>query len=189
MDLTFNLTVNNQTAQIPCNDLFFNYIAYRNFLPEEIVLEMIHAIKKSADKKVAIIYGNCQTRKLENFLMNNYTFAQKYLVVQIPMVCEYLNEERANLFLENFWSLCDLFISQRISKDNKFSLKVATQNLPARMSEDTKIIWIPNIYFDGYFPQYKKNSRNVDEHIHQSGKFPFGDKFLDNYLSNNTGGG
>ena len=167
MDFTFNLTVNGQSVQIPCNDTFFNYVAYRQNLPEEICLEMIHAIKKSTGKKVAIIYGNCQTAKLQNFFMNNYTFVQEYLLLQIPTVCEYLSDERANLFLENFWSLCDLLISQRVSNNNKYSLKVATQILPTRLPEDTKIIWIPNVYFDGYFPQCKKNPRNVDQHIHE----------------------
>lgn len=188
MYLTFNLTVDGQTAVIKCNDLLFNYVEYRSVLPEQFCLEMIHTIKKHTDKKVAIIWGNCQTGKLQRFLMNNYIFAQNYLVVQIPAVCEYLNEERANLFLENFWSLCDLLISQRISNNNRFSAKVATQNLPARLPENTKIIWIPNIYFDGYFPQYCKNLRNVDEHIHQSGRFPMDDKYIDKFMDIRGGG-
>ena len=38
------------------------------------------------------------------------------------------------------------------------------------------------MYFQGYFPQYKRNEHNVDTDKHQSGRFPYGDKFIDDYM-------
>ena len=188
MELTFNLTMNGQSIQIPCSDTIFSYVAYRQVLPEEICLGLLNEIKKQSGKKIAIIWGNCQTERLHQFFIRNATFCEKYLILRIPAVYEYYTEEKINLFQENFWSLCDLFISQRVSKDNRFSSKIATQNLPARLPEDTKIIWIPNIYFDGYFPQYKNNLRNADTQIHKAGRFPHGDKYIDKFM-NIPGGG
>ena len=50
--------------------------------------------------------------------------------------------------------------------------------------EQTKIVTIPNIYFDGYFPQYIRNNRNIDTDKHVSGRFPHGDRFIDEIMEN-----
>ena len=171
--------------KIKFNDVVFDYFAYRNILPESICLKILSYIKKKSGKKIAIIFGNCQTEKLQNFLLNNYFFAKKYFAIKLPLIFTY-NDKSLGYFQENFWSLCDLFISQRISNNNHFSPILATQKIPSLLPENAKIIWIPNVYFDGYFPQQKRNLHNVDKEKQWGGRFPYGDKFVDAFLD---GGG
>ena len=171
-----------QNVEIKFNDIFFDYKNYRRFLPEKVCLDVISRIKEQSKKQIAIIYGNCQTGKLQDFLLRNKIFAESYFVIKLPMVCQYEDDKTLGYFQENFWSLCDLLISQRISIDNRFNSILATQKLPLILAENVKIIWIPNVYFDGYFPQYVKNSHNIGKEISQSGLFPFGDKYIDAFL-------
>lgn len=173
--------------QVTFNDVEFKYFHHRKSLPENTCLEIIDNIKKISGKKIAIIYGNCQTDKLQLFFLNHKIFSEQYFLITIPAVCNYLNDETISLFQENFWSLCDLLISQRVSNDNRYSPLVATQKLPLLLPETAKIIWIPNVYFDGYFPQQSKNPRNVGTDLHQSGLFPAGDKFVDAFLDGGGG--
>ncbi len=186
----YSFTVNGADGkkyQLDFNDVEFDYVACRNILPENACLEIIDYIKKESAKKIAIIYGNCQVGKLKRFLLNHKIFTEKYFTVKIPEVCNYLNDTLIGYFQENFWSFCDLLISQRVKKDNRFSPFVATQDLPSRLPESAKIIWIPNVYFDGYFPQNISNEHNTGQNIHQSGFFPSGDKYVDAFLKNGGG--
>ena len=104
------------------------------------------------------------------------------------MVCEY-DDKSLKFFQEDFWSACDLLISQHVKDDNRFSPLLATKKLSEKISGHAKIVWIPNVYFDGYFPQLTKNLRNVDCDKHQSGRFPYGDKHVDEFLTSVWGGG
>lgn len=184
MDLFFD-AVNpaGEKGFVKCNDMVFDYYSYRKEYPEYFCIDLINAIKRCTRKKAAIIFGNCQTLVPAFFLPDNSTFSKEYFLIRIPTVCEFKPGEKTERFQENFWSTCDLLISQRVKKDNKFAPEVATRNLPARLPEDTKIIWIPNVYFDGYFPQRTKNFRNVDLDKHIDGKFPHGDKYVDAFMT------
>lgn len=118
--------------------------------------------------------------------MNHNIFSKKYFFITLPSVQAFSPGIFSEMFQENFWGTCDLLISQRVKKDNRFSTAVATQNLPARLPEDTKIIWIPNIYFTGYFPQLQ-NARNLrveDPETYEYFRLP--DKYVDAFM---TGGG
>ena len=173
--------------KINFNDVIFDYVACRNFFPENICLNLIEYIKKQSGKKIAIIFGNCQTFRLKDFLLNNKTFSENYFIVNVLPVWKYTTEILQNSFKENFWRLCDLFISQKIKTENAYTPLIASRRIASLLPEDAKIIWIPNIYFDGYFPQYVKNLRNLDTDKHPRGRFSYGDKYVDAFL--NGGGG
>ena len=172
-----------EILKIQCNDKYFNYITYRKFLSEEICIDLINSAKKTFNKKAAIIFGNCQTGQLAKILINNPTFYKNYFIIQLPMVCDY-NDLSLKYFQENFWSVCDLFISHHVNENNRFSPLLATKKLSERLPIGASIIFIPNVYFDGYFPQITKNLHNVDLDKHQSGRFPYGDKYVDQFLNN-----
>ena len=87
---------------------------------------------------------------------------------------------------EKFWDLCDLFISQRVSKENRFNPQLSTDELVKLLPNKAHVLWIPNAFFVGYFPQADYNSRNPDKHLHQSGRFPFSDSYVDTFIQ---GGG
>ena len=192
-EYTFTLTNEaGQSWQVQINDTLINYVSCRQALPEQTCVDLINAVKKESGKKLAIVWGNCQTAKLKNFLLNNVAFSEEYLALDIPNLSNAeLVRQFAGHFKESFWSCCDLLISQRVKNDNKFNSALATQNLPSLLPESAKIIWIPNIFFDGYFPQRTTNHRNVDTDKPGGGRFPHGDKYVDDFMKNlwNGGGG
>ena len=71
-----------------------------------------------------------------------------------------------------------------MKEDNRFGSLLSTKNISEKFNEDAKIVWIPNIYFKGYFPQFVRNSHNIDTDKHQSGRFPYGDKYVDEIMEN-----
>ena len=105
-EYTFNVTApNGQNAQIKFNDVLFDYVACRKFLPENICLEIIDKIKEVSGKKVAIIFGNCQTQKIIEIFMHNAIFSEQYILLRLPPICHYDNEKSLAYVQEKFWSI------------------------------------------------------------------------------------
>ena len=62
--------------------------------------------------------------------------------------------------------------------NNKFSRLIATSRLKNLLRPDTKIVWIPNAYFDGYFPQLPEKNKT---RVHTL--FGWKDRFADDFMS------
>lgn len=148
------------------------YPEYKNFL---------------SSKKIAVVYGNCQTGKIEKLLSLSKEFNNDYYVVYIPKVCEYIEKkDYITHFINdnNFFNKINLFIYQKVGVDNRFSSELATDHILEKINREIcKTVCISNIYFDGYFPQYKRNTNSPLKTVHQSGLFPFADKFIDKMIS------
>ncbi len=144
--------------------------------------------KLKASKKIAVIYGNCQTAMLREILLLNPSFEDKYFFIVIPTVCDYNAGEEMrelwNTLLANdeFWKQIDLFLCQKVNGANRFCSELATDNLVKKLSSKCQVISMINIYFDGYFIQRTENKNNIMEEIQQSGLFPYGDIFVDELL-------
>lgn len=139
-------------------------------------------------KKIAVVYGNCQTTLIEKAMRQHSAFSKEYTVISIPKVCDYVdNKELLEYFIhdEVFWKQVDLFIYQTVSADNKFSEILSTDEILHKLRPDCKTVNIVNVYFEGYFPQRTDNSKPVLKEVHQSGLFPFGDKYVDPMLQEN----
>ncbi len=95
------------------------------------ILPLIQKLKDS--KKVAVIYGNCQTTILRKILLLNPYFADKFFFIIIPTVCDYnTGEEMRELWdtlLEHdeFWEQIDLFLCQKVNESNRFCCDLATE--------------------------------------------------------------
>lgn len=135
-------------------------------------------------KKLAVFYGNCQITMLRILFNCNELFKKKYFIVAVPEVYDYRTKEDLDI-LKNMiaWKYCDLLISQRVSRNNRFSPELATEKIESYINKNTVCVWIPNVYFKGYCPQSIRNKNNVDLDIHLSGKFPLGDKFVEQMIS------
>lgn len=59
---------------------------------------------------------------------------------------------------------------------------LATKNLTGKLRSDAKIIWVPNTFFDGYFPQYIKNNHDLETDKQGYIRFPGGDKYIDEIM-------
>lgn len=138
------------------------------------------------DKKIAVIYGNCQTRWLERAFVFYKDFAEEYLIVEVPAVFEYIRRREVIDYLisdVSFWVNIDLFIYQTIKADNRFSEKLATERILKLLNSEALKVNILNMYFAGYFPQMTVKKDRILYGIQQSGLFPFGDRYIDDMLS------
>lgn len=171
---------------IPHFFLCSNIISYRELfeLGYEKIPELIRKLKNQ--KKIAVIYGNCQTPILSKILLLSNAFSEEYFFIEIPAVHEYASrmKKQWDILLEddNFWEQIDLFIYQKVSEANRFSKKLASDNILEKLNISCLIVRIINIYFSGYFIQTTDNRRNFMKDVQQSGLFPFGDKYIDEMI-------
>ena len=192
MEIAVKIMAGEKMHELKCMDSVFDYMRFRRLISEKDCLTLIEKLKKGSNKKIAVVFGNCQSNGIIDFLSNHPVFCEEYFFIKLPAAFEY-NNNNVQILDEGFWKLCDLFISQRIHKNNRFHPNIATQRFTQYLPEDAKIIWIPNIYFEGYFPQYLRNLyHNVDTDKHEGGRFPYADKYIDDYIlyhQYNGGGG
>lgn len=132
------------------------------------------------EKKIVVIYGNCQTPIYENVLMLNKDFKEKYILIRIPKVYEYDSaSELVKFFLKDvfFWKAIQLFIYQFVSKENNIFKGLATDYCLKKLNTGCKRISIVSLEFDGYFPQIGEEIKN--------GVFPFRDTYVDTLMMQN----
>ena len=111
---------------------------YKNFLSAEY-----------ANKKLAILYGNCHIYQIMRYLQANPAFSREYTVQY------YFRDVGELLAANNALEMCDLFIVQDIMKNNKFGLP-SVEEVTGRLSEKCICIKIPNLYgCNLFFPQLK----------------------------------
>lgn len=110
------------------------------------------------NRQMAVFWGNCQMNGVREFCKNNMEFCKKYLVLTFP------NLWRKEELLEccdckEIWEKCELLIIQKIRYENKFNVRFSTEYRKNFMKEcgfECEIVLMPNLYFDGYYPQLGK---------------------------------
>lgn len=115
-------------------------------------------------KKLVMVHGNCQTHVISSMLATNMEFNKKYITCEMPIIWEggkgeagKLERLRLELMAESgIFRLTDIFFTQDVSKDNRFWYKFSTEYLITLLRKDCTVITISNLFFMGYFPQYKK---------------------------------
>lgn len=168
---------------IPHYYLCGNIISYRELF--DLGYEKIPVMMKKLRwlKKIAIIYGNCQTPIISKILLLSPAFSEEYFFIEIPAVHEYASRMKRQWDIllkdDNFWEQIDLFIYQKVSETNRFCDKLATDNILKKLNDSCRIVNIINIYFSGYFIQATDNKHNLMKDVQQSGLFPFDDKYID----------
>lgn len=131
---------------------------------------------------LAIIHGNCQTDNIRKMLLTNKLFHQQYTFVKTFRVhVERCAENFDYLDRINVLSKVRMFITQPIKSSNKFGTKLSSEELIKKMHKDCIAVLIPNIYFNGYFPQYRF-IRN-DGSVPQTNLYNSCDVFLDSLIS------
>lgn len=158
-----------------------NYLELRKRYIERDCNNIIDFLKKN--RKLAALYGNCQTRILASMLSECQSFNSEYLLILVPEIWRFVDGNILPLMRENWTKICSLFICHHVFSDNKFDKTLSSENIISYFSDECKIVFIPNIYFLGYFPQYYSSAYNVDMCIHQSGRFQYGDRFVDDLMS------
>ena len=148
-----------------------NMIGWKNLLSmtkESVKKSLLHL---KENRRIAIVYGNCQTELIQRFLTESEELMSKYIFINIPRVCQEDDLVWNDLIESGIFSFCDLFIYQIVLDNNRFGLTRSTSNIQKLLNGNCVKVSIPNIYFDGYFPQIEKNKYNVLEDVQEDGLF------------------
>lgn len=89
------------------------------------------------------------------------------------MTAKYLLQECKFIFEES-----DLIITQHIS--NMAGGILGTENLLKMIGKHTEIVYIPNLWFDGYFPQHRHPYIKID--LGGRYAFPYADSIIDELI-------
>jgi len=142
----------------------------------------LNEVKK--ERKIALIYGNCQTVIMANMLEYNREFAEQYMLLRVPQIHLYRDKEQIEqiFYLNHIMELIDLFIYQNVKEDNRFYPRLGTDTLLKQVSNECRKMPIHNIYFDGYFIQSDINGDEYWENfVHND--FPYCDRIVDTFLT------
>ena len=138
------------------------------------------------DKKIACLWGNCQTSVLGRIFTFYQDFVKEYVIVELPKVCEYKVYTEIIMHLmerDVFWEHVDLFIYQTVRKDNRFHEVMATEGILRRLRAETVKVNILNLYFMGYFPQIaEKTERPLSEICRHFIMMSLKDRYIDEML-------
>ncbi len=123
----------------------------------------------ASDKKLCVIHGNCQSHAVTSMLCSNREFRERYVACVMPQIWEGDEErKRMELMIESkIFALAGCFITQKVAKDNRFWHKYATEYLRNLMPRECRTIVVSNLFFQGYFPQYKKMKYAPDVNFFQ----------------------
>ena len=150
--------------------------------------DRLQSLLKKEDKKLAMVYGNCQITYIIDYLLETKSFVDKYiLIVNMPAVQWFGEKEQKHGINQYILDTLGVFIYQHVTIANKYSIKLATKTIVAQLSNVCKTISIPNLYFKGYFPQDIKNKRNVliGSKWHLNGVVSYGDFVLESFFEKN----
>ncbi|WP_426454405.1 WcbI family polysaccharide biosynthesis putative acetyltransferase [Paenibacillus sp. S-38] len=100
-------------------------------------------------KRKCIVYGNCQTTPLQNYLKSSPTFLSHFTIFEIPQVH---HADRLRGLPNSYFTDCDLFIYQKVG--TKFGEKLSTDYLLSLLPRKCIKISFTYCYFTGYFPQF-----------------------------------
>ena len=134
------------------------------------------------DKKGALINGNCQTEPIAKYLSRNDRFSKQHIFLKTTVVHRFDEENIKILSDRAFLDRVALFITQKISINNSHCREASSELMYKKLPDDCKKVMINNYWFQGYFPQHKKNEYNVLTDMYTYGAFNWGDEFLDSMV-------
>lgn len=109
-------------------------------------------------RKIVLVHGNCQVHVISSMLSGNKEFVKGYITCVMPQIWEGEEEKiRMELMMESgIFAFADYLFTQEVSADNKFWYKFSTEFLRTLVGKSCNVITISNLFFLGYFPQYRK---------------------------------
>jgi tetratricopeptide (TPR) repeat protein len=129
-------------------------------------------------KKKCIIFANCQSSLIAEYLSKSSHFSQEFVIQKYPV---HLLMERKSIIPPQILKQAKLFIFQPVKNTHgNLSSDFILQQLP----DNCRCISFPSLYFGGYFPQYCKNPVNKKiKPNYPFGIIPHGDKNIISLLA------
>lgn len=169
----------------PRLEQLYNFMDYYGFLSgsSDNSLE-----KNGFDRKICILFGNCQMYAIKKALDSCAEFKETYNTIYLS-VCDPTTKDKILFFYNhNLLKKCPLLITQEIADDNKFGTFFSLNNILTYFPKTVEVIKIPSIWFGGYFPQHTNQIFKVIKTPSQpGGLYPYGDRYLNQlYKSGKT---
>ncbi len=172
--------------------LLDDYLPYDLFEFNSINLIKLYRLVEGKDVKgyfqkliqnrgYAILIGNCQIINIKRMLLSSKSFQSQYVIIDIPPIYM-ITEEQTGIIESNQYVFeeCNLYVTQYININNGYIPFFGTDNIKAVMNKNCKMLIIPTLYCDLYFPQTmhqdKKNEILSEVNINA---FPYADCILD----------
>lgn len=104
-------------------------------------------------KKIVVLYGNCHTTIISQFLNSCPEFLKKHIIYPVKPIHTI---DTPSYFDEPIFENCDIFIHQSIRLKNFYGEAYASENVIKRLNPNCQVISIPNVYQLPicFFPQY-----------------------------------
>jgi hypothetical protein len=110
-------------------------------------------------------------------------FSDKYFILEIPRIHDIQHQNGLKEIPYELLLLVDVFIYQKVSKNNDFGEKLSSDYIIDKLRVDCKKICITNPWFYGYYPQSylhdDKNDKNVCYDENRYGLFPYKDYYIE----------
>lgn len=146
---------------------------------EREIAQLFSKLKENG-KKIALLFGNCQIKFIEDIILNSPEFSEEYTIIRVRPVFVYNEEEKQAGLNKQLLKATDLFIHQNVYDEVKWG-NLVTSNIIRNLNGSCRKVSIPNVYFKGYHPQVISNKRNVmiGSIYNFGGIAPYGDSILD----------
>lgn len=128
-------------------------------------------------KKIMLFNGNCQTVAIRYYLKRVKEFTDNYWIFSMPWFWIEKNTDKYNILIDlDIYKFADVFVTQQIKENNAFGSNISTHNLIGKLDEKCRVIVIPNVYSQVYYPQSGKIAAD-DKLINRQGLKLFKDFF------------
>ena len=107
------------------------------------------------NKKLVVVYGNCHTTVISQYLQACEEFNEDYAVYPIKPIHTISD---ISYFEEPIFRYCNVFIHQSIQKKNRYGEEYSSESIISKLPKACVTISIPNVYKlpTCFFPQYTK---------------------------------
>jgi len=137
--------------RLPVESAYASYLELQTLMNDDKVSRLLDIVRQATSKKIAGILCNCQGEILFRMLIKQKSFTKNYFVLLLPPLW-YIKEKSIQYICEDIFNKFDLFIYQHV-KTTFYQPFFATQNIIPLLKKGHRRIGIPDLYFDGYFPQ------------------------------------
>ena len=171
------------------------YIAYRKLerIAEKNNVDcnkLLKKIREKSGRKIICFYGNCQSTVYEHLFLKSNKLTEKYIVFSFGPVQNIHGIEEQKGLPPPLLQAIDIFVYQDVKGTTSIPRALNTKDILKNLKSTAVAVCIPNIYFDGLFPQYVVNRYNVFYKIESRPDprpvFPYGDKNIEKMASQHS---
>lgn len=145
---------------LPIEKDYVTYLGLCDTIGEQNVSEMLHVIKKVSAKKIVGILCNCQGEILFEMLKKQKAFLKSNFIILFPPLY-IIRDNPIESICEDVFCVIDILVYQFVKQTFKWPFW-ATDNILQFLDKKCSKICLPDLYFDGYYPQITHIDKPTD---------------------------